>query len=100
VFELVSLLAQVPSPDYLLAMKLNDSRDERDLDDAAILFNLVGYTTASEAVSLLAVTYPSAPPPLHRRRRRSTRRNAPPTQPRRLTSGLSGDPSLLHSARS
>lgn len=39
VFESESLLAQVPSPQYLLAMKLHASRDERDLDDAAVLFN-------------------------------------------------------------
>lgn len=36
VFESESLLVQVPSPGYLLAMKLHASRDERDLDDAVI----------------------------------------------------------------
>lgn len=58
VFESESLLVQVASPEYLLAMKLHASRDERDLDDAATLFNRLGYTTAQEAVDLLSRTYP------------------------------------------
>lgn len=60
VFESESLLVQVPSPQYLLALKLHASRDERDLDDAAILFCELGYTTAQESVDLLAATYPDA----------------------------------------
>lgn len=60
VFESESLLVQVASPEYLLAMKLHASRDERDLDDAATLFNRLGYTTAQEAVDLLSHTYPPA----------------------------------------
>ena len=59
VFESESLLVQVPSPGYLLAMKLHASRDERDLDDAAVLFNRVGYTTAQECIDLLTATYPA-----------------------------------------
>ena len=59
VFESESLLVQVPSPGYLLAMKLHASRDERDLDDAAILFNRLGYTSAQECIELLTATYPS-----------------------------------------
>ncbi|GFZ98992.1 DUF6036 family nucleotidyltransferase [Nesterenkonia alkaliphila] len=59
VFESESLLVQVPSPGYLLAMKLHASRDERDLDDAAVLFNRVGYTTAQECIDLLTDTYPA-----------------------------------------
>ncbi|MBK8469528.1 MAG: hypothetical protein WAR57_05220 [Candidatus Phosphoribacter sp.] len=58
VFESESLLVQVASPEYLLAMKLHASRDERDLDDAATLFNRLGYTTAQEAADLLSHTYP------------------------------------------
>ena len=58
VFESESLLVQVASPEYLLAVKLHASRDERDLDDAATLFNRLGYTTAQEAVDLLSHTYP------------------------------------------
>lgn len=59
VFESESLLVQVPSPEYLLAMKLHASRDERDLDDAATLFARLGYTTASQAIDLLKRTYPA-----------------------------------------
>lgn len=59
VFESESLLVQVPSPEYLLAMKLHASRDDRDLDDAAILFNRLGYTTAQDRIDLLTATYPT-----------------------------------------
>ncbi|MFC4241832.1 DUF6036 family nucleotidyltransferase [Gryllotalpicola reticulitermitis] len=58
VFESESLLVQVASPEYLLAMKLHASRDERDLDDAATLFQRAGYTTAEEGVELLMRIYP------------------------------------------
>lgn len=58
VFESESLLAQVASPEYLLAMKLHASRDERDLDDAATLFLRLGYTTAEQGIELLTSTYP------------------------------------------
>ncbi|HUG49512.1 MAG TPA: DUF6036 family nucleotidyltransferase [Terrimesophilobacter sp.] len=59
VFESESLLVQVASPEYLLAMKLHASRDERDLDDAAILFGLLGYTSAQQGLDLLTSTYPT-----------------------------------------
>lgn len=59
VFESESLLVQIASPEYLLAMKLHASRDERDLDDAANLFDLLGYTTAQQGIDLLASTYPA-----------------------------------------
>lgn len=59
VFESESLLVQVPSPEYLLAMKLHASRDDRDLDDAALLFSRIGYTSAQDCIDLLAATYPS-----------------------------------------
>jgi len=58
VFESESLLVQVASPEYLLAMKLHASRDERDLDDAATLFVRLGYTTAEKGIALLTDTYP------------------------------------------
>lgn len=60
VFESESLLVQVPSPQYLLAMKLHAARDERDLNDAATLYNKIGYTTAAEGRELLTRTYPPA----------------------------------------
>jgi hypothetical protein len=59
VFESESLLVQVASPEYLLAMKLHASRDDRDLDDAALLFNRLGYTAAQECIDLLTATYPT-----------------------------------------
>lgn len=59
VFESESLLVQVPSPEYLLAMKLHASRDDRDLDDAALLFNRLGYINAQECIDLLTATYPT-----------------------------------------
>ncbi|HEX4402089.1 MAG TPA: DUF6036 family nucleotidyltransferase [Galbitalea sp.] len=59
VFESESLLVQVASPEYLLAMKLHASRDERDLDDAATLFDRLGYTTAQQGLDLLTNTYPA-----------------------------------------
>lgn len=46
-------------PAVSLAMKLHASRDERDLDDAAILFNDLGYTTAQECIDLLTARYPA-----------------------------------------
>jgi len=59
VFESESLLVQIASPEYLLAMKLHASRDERDLDDAATLFDLLGYTTPEQGIDLLTNTYPT-----------------------------------------
>jgi hypothetical protein len=60
VFESGSLLVQIASPEYLLAMKLHASRDERDLDDAATLFDRLGYTTAQQGLDLLTSTCPAA----------------------------------------
>lgn len=60
VFESKSLLVQVPSPQYMLALKLHASRDERDLHDAALLFNRVGYSSARDCIELLATTYPAS----------------------------------------
>lgn len=57
VFDSESLLVQVPSPEYLLAMKLHASRDERDLDDAVLLFDRLGYTSTQECIDLLTSTY-------------------------------------------
>lgn len=59
VFESEALLVQVASPEYLLAMKLHASRDERDLDDAVKLFVRLGYTTAEQGIELLTSTYPA-----------------------------------------
>ncbi len=59
VFESESLLVQIASPEYLLAMKLHASRDERDLNDAATLFTVLDYTTAAQGLELLTSTYPT-----------------------------------------
>lgn len=59
VFESESLLVQVASAEYLLAMKLHASRDERDLDDAATLFGRLGYTTTEQGLELLTRIYPA-----------------------------------------
>ena len=58
VFESDALLVRVPSPEYLLAMKLHAARDERDLVDAATLYIAAGYFTAEEGQALLERTYP------------------------------------------
>lgn len=60
VFESEYLLVQVPSAQYLLAMKLHAARDERDLNDAATLFNRAGYETAQQNLELLQRTYPAS----------------------------------------
>lgn len=60
VFESTSLLVQVPSAEYLLAMKLVASRDERDLDDAATLFDRLGYSSAQQCIDLLTSMYPGS----------------------------------------
>lgn len=41
-------------------MKLHASRDERDLNDAAVLFNRLGYISAQDCIDLLTATYPTA----------------------------------------
>lgn len=58
VFESENLLVQVPPPEYLLAMKMHAARDDRDLDDAATLFNAAGLRTADQGRELLENTYP------------------------------------------
>lgn len=57
VFETEWLLVQIPSPEYLLAMKLYASRDETDIEDAVTLFHILNFSTAEEAINLLANTY-------------------------------------------
>jgi hypothetical protein len=59
VFESESLLVQVASPKYLLAMKLHSARQGRDFDDAVKLFRMLGYSSADQAFELLESKYPS-----------------------------------------
>ncbi|MBX3196267.1 MAG: hypothetical protein KF727_14360 [Microbacteriaceae bacterium] len=58
-FESSSLVVEVASPEYLLAMKLHAARDDQDLDDAAVLFIRAGYTSAEQACDLLERKYPA-----------------------------------------
>lgn len=57
VFESESLRVDIPSTEYLLAMKLHAGRDERDFDDAATLMNAAGLTTGDEARTVLVQHY-------------------------------------------
>lgn len=58
VFESEALYVEVPAPGYLLAMKLHASRDEADLDDAAILFGKLDLGSAEDALAVLTDHYP------------------------------------------
>ncbi len=90
-FESESLLVQVASPEYLLAMKLHASRDERDLDDAATLFGLLGYTTAEQSIELLTSTYPAGwLLPRHRYVVQDVAERAAPAAPHRAPSRRRG----------
>lgn len=57
VFESEWLRVDIPSTEYLLAMKLHAGRDERDFDDAATLMNAAGLTTGDEARAVLVQHY-------------------------------------------
>ncbi|KMY22921.1 hypothetical protein SAMN05421878_10827 [Actinobaculum suis] len=60
IFEFENLIVQVASAEYLLSMKLMSGRPGRDYRDAALLFNVAGYTTVEEAVNLLERTQPAS----------------------------------------
>ncbi len=60
VFQSDSLRVDIPSTQYLLAMKLHAGRDDRDLDDAATLFNAAGMTTGDQGRKLLEQRYAAA----------------------------------------
>lgn len=59
-FESESLLVEIPSTEFLLAMKLHASRDEQDLSDAITLFRASSLTSADDAMRLLQRSYPPA----------------------------------------
>ena len=59
VLRSASLLVQVPSPEYLLAMKIFSGRGQRDTDDAVRLFDAAGYTSVEQVIELLERTYPA-----------------------------------------
>ncbi|WP_198419353.1 DUF6036 family nucleotidyltransferase [Actinomyces respiraculi] len=58
VLETDSLLVQVPSPEYLLAMKVHAGRTDKDIEDAVLLYRIAGYTNADQIIDLLERTYP------------------------------------------
>jgi hypothetical protein len=60
VYETESLLVQVASPEYLLALKLHSGRAERDIDDAVKLWGIAGYTSAEQGHELLRARYPAS----------------------------------------
>lgn len=57
------LQISIGSPRYVLAMKLLAARAEQDQDDIRLLYNLCGFSTASEGLDLLEEYLPGRPVP-------------------------------------
>jgi hypothetical protein len=53
-----SLIVDVASPRYLLAMKLFAARAEIDADDIILLYRQLGFTTVDEGLDLVEQAYP------------------------------------------
>jgi hypothetical protein len=60
-YDRPGLTVRVASPRYLLAMKIFAARVERDEDDIRALYQLCGFTTAGEGLSLVESMYPNLP---------------------------------------
>ena len=58
-----SLIVDVASPRYLLAMKLFAARAEIDADDITLLYRQLGFTTVEEGLDLVEQAYPGRPIP-------------------------------------
>src|SRR5271167_3935900 len=58
-----SLIVDVASPRYLLAMKLFAARAEIDADDIILLYRQLGFTTVDEGRDLVEQAYPGRPIP-------------------------------------
>src|SRR5581483_1886798 len=58
-----SLIVDVASPRYLLAMKLFAARAEIDSDDIILLYRQLGFTTVDEGLDLVEQAYPGRPVP-------------------------------------
>ena len=58
-----SLIVDVASPRYLLAMKLFAARAEIDADDIILLYRNLGFTTVDEGLDLVEQAYPGRPIP-------------------------------------
>jgi hypothetical protein len=60
-FSSDSLIVDIASPRYLLAMKLFAARAEIDADDIILLYRRLGYTTVDEGLDLVEQAYPGRP---------------------------------------
>ncbi len=58
-----SLIVDVVSPRYLLAMELFAARAEIDADDIILLYHQLGFTTMDEGLDLVEHAYPGRPIP-------------------------------------
>lgn len=58
-----SLIVDVASPRYLLAMKLFAARAEIDADDITLLYRQLGFSTVDEGLDLVEQAYPGRPIP-------------------------------------
>jgi hypothetical protein len=58
-----SLIVDVASPRYLLAMKLFAARAEVDAEDIALLYRQLGFTNVDEGLDLVEEAYPGRPIP-------------------------------------
>ena len=58
-----SLIVDVASPRYLLAMKLFAARAEIDADDIILLYRQLGFTTVDEGLDVVEQAYPGRPIP-------------------------------------
>ena len=58
-----SLIVDVASPRYLLAMKLFVARAEIDADDIILLYRQLGFATVAEGLDLVEQAYPGRPIP-------------------------------------
>jgi hypothetical protein len=58
-----SLIVDVASPRYLLAMKLFAARAEIAAEDITLLYRRLGFTTVDEGLDLVGQAYPGRPIP-------------------------------------
>src|SRR5260370_1863186 len=58
-----SLIVDIASPRYLLAMKLFAARPELDADRIILLYRHLGFTTVDEGLDLVEQAYPGRPIP-------------------------------------
>jgi hypothetical protein len=58
-----SLIVDVASPRYLLAMKLFAARAEIDADDIMLLYRQLGFSTVDQGLDLVEQAYPGRPIP-------------------------------------